>query len=79
MSIDWQAFQPHIELGDGRVGLSFLVAASRSLYWIAFSRWRWKFPVEALVALPMSAPNRARFYVLVALGSKVHWDAGGNL
>ncbi len=39
-------------------------------YWIAFSRWRWKFLVEAVVALPIVLPPTVLgFYVLVALGS----------
>ena len=40
-------------------------------YWIAFSRWRWKFLVEAVVALPIVLPPTVLgFYVLVALGSR---------
>ena len=39
--------------------------------WIAFSRRRWKFLVEALVALPIVLPPTVLgFYVLVALGSR---------
>jgi len=38
-------------------------------YWIAFSRRRWKFLVEAVVALPLVLPPTVLgFYVLVALG-----------
>jgi len=40
-------------------------------YWIAFSRRRWKFLVEATVALPIVLPPTVLgFYVLVALGSQ---------
>jgi molybdate transport system permease protein len=40
-------------------------------YWIAYSRWRWKFLAEALVALPIVLPPTVLgFYVLVALGSR---------
>src|SRR6202011_2679047 len=40
-------------------------------YWIAFSRRRWKFLVEAAVALPIVLPPTVLgFYVLVALGSR---------
>lgn len=40
-------------------------------YWIAYSRWRWKFLVEAVVALPIVLPPTVLgFYVLVALGSR---------
>src|SRR5688572_20958285 len=38
-------------------------------YWIAFSRWRWKFLVEAIVALPLILPPTVLgFYILVAIG-----------
>src|SRR5688572_3466630 len=37
-------------------------------YWIAFSRWRWKFLVEAVVALPLVLPPTVLgFYILVAI------------
>jgi molybdate transport system permease protein len=38
-------------------------------YWVTFSRWRWKFLVEALVAMPLVLPPTVLgFYVLVAIG-----------
>ena len=38
--------------------------------WLAFSRVRWKFLAEALVALPLVLPPTVLgFYVLVAIGS----------
>ncbi len=38
-------------------------------YWITFSRWRWKFLVEAVVALPLVLPPTVLgFYILVAIG-----------
>jgi molybdate transport system permease protein len=40
-------------------------------YWIAYSRWRWKFLAEAIVALPIVLPPTVLgFYVLVALGPR---------
>jgi molybdate transport system permease protein len=40
-------------------------------YWIAFSRWRWKFLVEAVVALPLVLPPTVLgFYILVATGPR---------
>ena len=40
-------------------------------YWMTYSRWRWKFLVEAVVALPIVLPPTVLgFYVLVALGSR---------
>ncbi|HYK91560.1 MAG TPA: molybdate ABC transporter permease subunit [Acidobacteriota bacterium] len=38
-------------------------------YWITSSRWRWKFLVEAVVALPLVLPPTVLgFYILVAIG-----------
>ena len=38
-------------------------------YWLASSRWRWKFMVEAIVALPIVLPPTVLgYYVLVAIG-----------
>ena len=38
-------------------------------YWLAMSRWRWKFVIEAVVALPIVLPPTVLgFYVLVAIG-----------
>jgi len=70
MSIDWQAFSLTIELALVVSALLFILGLPLA-YWIAFSRWRWKFLVEALVALPIVLPPTVLgFYVLVALGSR---------
>lgn len=70
MSIDWQAFRLTIELAVVVSGLLFVIGLPVA-YWIAFSRWRWKFLVEALVALPIVLPPTVLgFYLLVALGSQ---------
>lgn len=38
-------------------------------YWITYTRWRWRFLVEAVVALPLVLPPTVLgFYLLVALG-----------
>lgn len=38
-------------------------------YWLSFSRWRWKFAVESVVALPLVLPPTVLgFYILVAIG-----------
>jgi molybdate transport system permease protein len=61
------------------VGVSLRLAACTTLilcvlglplaYWLATSRWRWKFLVEAVVALPLLLPPTVLgFYVLLALG-----------
>ncbi len=38
--------------------------------WLSFTKWRWKFLVESVVALPLVLPPTVLgFYILVALGS----------
>ena len=70
MSIDWQAFRLTIELAVV-VSAILLVVGLPLAYWIAFSRWRWKFLVEAMVALPIVLPPTVLgFYLLVAFGSQ---------
>jgi molybdate transport system permease protein len=68
--MNWQAFWLTIRL-------AVLVAAILAClglpiaYWVAYSRWRWKFLVEAVVALPLVLPPTVLgFYVLVALGTR---------
>ena len=68
--IDWQAFRLTIELAVVVSAILF-VAGLPLAYWIAFSPRRWKFLVEAIVALPIVLPPTVLgFYVLVALGSQ---------
>jgi molybdate transport system permease protein len=51
-------------------GLLAIVALPLA-YWITYSRWRWKFLAEAVVALPIVLPPTVLgFYVLLALGSR---------
>jgi molybdate transport system permease protein len=68
--MDWQAFWLTIRL-------AVLVAAILALlglpiaYWITYSRWRWKFIAEAVVALPIVLPPTVLgFYILIALGPR---------
>lgn len=70
MAIDWQTFRVTLQLALA-VSLILLILGLPIAYWIAFSRWRWKFLVEALVALPIVLPPTVLgFYVLVALGPR---------
>jgi molybdate transport system permease protein len=70
MGIDWQAFWLTVRLAV-MVSVLLLFLGLPIAYWIAFSRWRWKFLVEAVVALPIVLPPTVLgFYVLVALGPR---------
>ena len=70
MAIDWQSFRLTVELAV-IVSAILLVVGLPLAYWIAFSSRRWKFLVEAIVALPIVLPPTVLgFYVLVALGSQ---------
>ena len=70
MSINWQAFRLTIELAV-IVSVILLAIGLPLASWIAFSRWRWKFLVEAIIALPIVLPPTVLgFYLLVALGSR---------
>ena len=68
MAIDWQTFWLTLQLAVIVSG-ALLVLGLPVAYWIAFSHWRGKFLVEAVVALPVVLPPTVLgFYVLVALG-----------
>src|SRR5919205_3154701 len=70
MAIDWQTFRLTLELAF-TVSLILLALGLPIAYWLAFSSWRWKFLVEAVVALPIVLPPTVLgFYVLVALGPR---------
>ena len=67
--MDWQALWLTTRLAV-LVAVVLIVLGLPIAYWIAYSRWRWKFLVEAVVALPIVLPPTVLgFYVLVALGS----------
>lgn len=70
MAIDWQTLWLTLELAFA-VSVSLLLLGLPIACWIAFSDWRWKFLIEALVALPIVLPPTVLgFYVLVALGPR---------
>ena len=53
------------------VALLLLVVGVPAAYWLAFSKWRGKFLVESVVALPLVLPPTVLgFYVLVAMGPR---------
>ena len=68
--MDWQAFWLTIRLA-ALVAATLVVIGLPTAYWITYSRWRWKFFAEAVVALPIVLPPTVLgFYVLVALGPR---------
>jgi molybdate transport system permease protein len=70
MAIDWQTFRLTLELAFAVSAVLFLLGLPIA-YWIAFSHRRWKFLIEAVVALPIVLPPTVLgFYVLVALGPR---------
>jgi molybdate transport system permease protein len=69
-ALDWQAFWLTIRLAVLVAALLSVIALPIA-YWIAYSRWRLKFLVEAVVALPIVLPPTVLgFYVLEALGTR---------
>jgi molybdate transport system permease protein len=68
--VDWQSFGLTIRLAVFVAALLAVLALPLA-YWLTFSRWRWKFLAEAVVALPIVLPPTVLgFYVLLALGSR---------
>ena len=68
--MDWTAIALSLRLAA--IVAVILVAIGLPLaYWLAFSRWRGKFVIEAIVALPLVLPPTVLgFYVLLAIGSQ---------
>ena len=68
--MDWTAIALSVRLATV-VALILLVVGLPLAYWLTFSRWRGKFLVEAVVALPLVLPPTVLgLYVLLAIGSR---------
>jgi molybdate transport system permease protein len=66
--MDLQALWLTIRLAT-LVAVALLALGLPIAYWITYSRWRWKFLIEAVVALPLVLPPTVLgFYLLIALG-----------
>ena len=81
--MDWTALWVSARLAF--ITMLILVAVGMPIaYWLAFSRWRWKSAVEAVVALPLVLPPTVLgFYILVAIGpsspvGRLYADAAGR-
>lgn len=68
--MDWQAIGLSIRLA-ALTTLLLVVIGMPLACWLAATRWRWKFLVEAVVALPIVLPPTVLgFYVLAAIGPR---------
>lgn len=67
--MDWTAIWVSVQLSAATMAV-LLIAGIPIAHWTAFSRWRFKFLVEAIVALPLVLPPTVLgFYILVTIGS----------
>lgn len=67
-SVNWIAIWVTFKLA-GLTALILLAVGLPIAYWVSFSRWRWKFLIESVVALPLVLPPTVLgFYILVAIG-----------
>jgi len=68
--MDWQAILLSVRLAVATTAI-LLVVGLPLAYWLAFSPRRWKFLVEAVVALPLVLPPTVLgFYLLLAMGPR---------
>src|SRR5499427_828488 len=68
--MNWPAFWLTVRLAV-IVSSLLVVIGIPVAHWLTYSRWRWKFLVDAVVALPIVLPPTVLgFYVLMALGSR---------
>lgn len=66
--MDWMALELSVRLAVA-TAVILLFLGGIMAYWLSFSRWRFKFLVEAVVALPLVLPPTVLgFYMLLALG-----------
>ena len=68
--MDWQAIWLSLKLASATTVILLFLGLPLA-YWLTFSRRRWKFLVEALVALPLILPPAVLgFYILLAIGPR---------
>ena len=66
--VNWIAIWVTCKLA-GLTACALLVVGLPIAYWLSFSRWRWKFLIESVVALPLVLPPTVLgFYILIAIG-----------
>jgi molybdate transport system permease protein len=68
--MDWQAIWLSVRLSVCTTAILLIVGVPLAA-WVAFSHRRWKFLVEAVVALPLVLPPTVLgFYILLAIGPR---------
>jgi molybdate transport system permease protein len=68
--MNWEAIMLTLKLA-GLTAVILMAVGTPIAYWLTYSRWRWKFLVESVVALPLVLPPTVLgFYVLVAIGPR---------
>jgi molybdate transport system permease protein len=66
--VNWIAIGVTLKLAT-LTAVILLVIGLPIAYWLSFSRWRWKFLIESVVALPLVLPPTVLgFYILVVIG-----------
>ena len=66
--MNWTAIWVTCKLAS-LTSIALLLIGLPIAYWLAYSKWRWKFLVESIVALPLVLPPTVLgFYLLVAIG-----------
>lgn len=68
--MNWQAIALSLRLAVSVTAILVVIGLPLA-YWVTFSRWRWKFLIEAVVALPLVLPPTVLgYYLLVGLGPR---------
>ena len=66
--MNWTAIWVTFKLASWTAA-ALLIIGLPIAYWLTYSKWRWKFLVESIVALPLVLPPTVLgFYILVAIG-----------
>lgn len=66
--MNWTAIWVTFKLASMTASILLLLGMPIA-YWLAYSKWRWKFLIESVVALPLVLPPTVLgFYILIAIG-----------
>ena len=70
--MNWQPFALTAKLAVIVAGVLVVIGLPIA-YWITYSRWRWKFLIEALVSVPLVLPPTVLGYYLLVLFGNATW------